>query len=282
MFYNGNVDKFLHLAFVFESRGNGMYDVSLKVVPFSLGLYSASAVNYFRMFLEVIVVALFVVFVKRELDSVSDEPREYFMKPLSWVSMFSLGLCALCMIFYAVYLTSHQFTSIELPLAELNADGSTSLDRITGMNDLQFLSERTTAVASVACINICFIFMRCLALLAAVSPNWGLVMNSVVKGQDSFLCFIFIFCLLFTGFAMSGQKTLEETHRDGLPNSKSRRRHVCLSAFFSDGYLQFGSTVYGFSSFEKALLTCLRMVMGDFDFKTLKADAQDTQRGEII
>ena len=224
-------------------RANGLIRTSTKVVPFSVNLYSDLTINYIRMVLEAVVVSLFVFFVMQELSALSDGVIQYFSHPLSWVSVTSLGMCFVCIIFYIMLVTSHDFQSAELPLPALHK-GAMSDERIDALKSLQFLSERSTAVSVVAACNICIIFIRCIALLASVSPNLGLVLKSLGQGQASFACFIFIFVLLFTGFTLSG-------------------------------HLQFGNNIPEFSTVAGSFLACLRMVMGDFDMQKMQKNAQN-------
>eukprot|EP00392_Amoebophrya_sp_AT5.2_P001310 g1312.t1 len=243
IFFNGNEDTFLHLLFSFEMQSNGLIRPTFHVIPFSLNLYSSSALNYFRLFLEIVVLVLFGFFLVDEWSNFADAPRAYLSKSSSWLSIVSLGFTLITVVLYVVLVVSHDYTALMLPLPSLEDGREITEGWIEGITSLQFLSERADAVASAASVNICFIFIRLLTLLANVSPNLGLVLQSLSQGQASLACFLFLFLLLFCGFALSG-------------------------------YLQFGGNVEMFSTWYKALLTCLRMSMGDFDFKLLKNSAQ--------
>ncbi|CAD7940277.1 unnamed protein product, partial [Amoebophrya sp. A120] len=242
-FFNGNVDMFLHLAFAFEMQANGLVRASFSAVPFTLNLYANRAITYFRLFLELVVLVLFGFFVIDEYSNFADGPVKYLKKPLSWLAIISLGFTAITIIFYLVLVLSHDFAALTLPLAHLEDNRVITDEWIKQIKSLQFLSERAEAVAGVASVNICFLFLRLLTLMSAVSPNLGLVLQSLGQGQASLACFFFLFLLLFCGFALSG-------------------------------YLQFGGSVEMFSTWYKAFLTCLRMTMGDFDFKELRSSAQ--------
>ncbi|CAD7964530.1 unnamed protein product [Amoebophrya sp. A25] len=243
--FNGNVGaQFLHLSFIFETQANGLVKPRLSVVPFGLNLYAHAWETYFRLILEICVVLLFSFFLVDEYNNFSDAPVQYLKKPLSWLSVGNLALCFTCVILYIYWVTSHSFSSMELPLEGLQEGGMISKQWIEGVKELQFLSERAQAVATVGGVNICFIFLRLLTLMSAVSPNLGLVLQSLGQGSESFSCFTFIFLLLFCGFGLSG-------------------------------YLQFGGTVEQFSTWYGALLTCLRMTIGDFDFKEMHSEAQN-------
>ncbi len=241
MLYNGNVEKFIHVSFIFEVRANGQVETKMEISPFVVSLYSNDFVNYFRMFLELCVVGLFVFFVIQEISSLTDGVIQYITKPLSWISMASLLMCFICMCFYITYVTSHEFQSIRIPLPPL-VGGEMSYDRLDAINALQFLSERSYMVGVIAAVNICTIFIRCVALLASVSPNLGLVVKSLAQGQDSFVCFFFIFALMFLSFALAA-------------------------------HINFGSNIEEFSTLAKALLECLKMVMGDVNFTNLEQNA---------
>lgn len=46
---------------------------------------------------------------------------------------------------------------------------------------------------------------------------------------------------------------------------------VCFFAFAQLGYLLFGSQLHAFSTFQDSIITLLRLILGDFNFRQLEA-----------
>ena len=107
-------------------------------------------------------------------------------------------------VIYMVFVLSHEYSAVSIPLGGYDSTVKITSTREKAMDMLQDLSSKAQAVSDISSINICFIFVRLIALLSSLSPNLGMVLNSLSHGQATFGWFIFVFVLLFSGFALAG------------------------------------------------------------------------------
>eukprot|EP00397_Hematodinium_sp_SG-2012_P000231 GEMP01000231.1.p1 GENE.GEMP01000231.1~~GEMP01000231.1.p1 ORF type:complete len:1549 (+),score=321.39 GEMP01000231.1:115-4761(+) len=236
--FNGNVKKFFLLTFIFEADSSGVIETRTDAVAFDLSLYdfasSRASENAIRLLLEIVVVLLTFYVVKNEVEDMTDDTRAYFASPVSLFDIVAIVIVIVCIILYYAMVFRYAYSNFAFPLPTI----SETDDRIDAFNSLVDLSEDTHRLQRVVAFAVCIVFVRSIMLLCNLSRSWSMLFRTINQGKYFFLYFILIFHLLFVGFAFAGQFT-------------------------------FGGSVKSMSTFWLALLTALRMLLGEPLYNTL-------------
>mmetsp|Transcript_4009 Transcript_4009/g.9141 ORF Transcript_4009/g.9141 Transcript_4009/m.9141 type:complete len:1250 (+) Transcript_4009:267-4016(+) len=247
MLYNGNVDKFIQVAFLFENSLAGILKNWIKARPFSTALYDLRKLkNAVRLILEGVVLILFGYFSVQELRFFANVgPADYFKDPMKLLDCVSLGLCFSAILFYISLVFNYTFSHFEFK-PQVQAVGTEPDGYVSDLiySNLEELAVIAASVNRVVAINICCLFVRSLTFLESVSPTWGILITTIGRGGPNLLAFIFLFFVVFFGFSLAG-------------------------------YFIFGANYGGMSTVPNSVMRCFIMLSGHPKFDKLQqADPQ--------
>lgn len=233
LLYNGNVNKFLYVAFTFEHDFSGKTVVSIIANPLDLSMHDPrSPTSWLRFILYLIIILLFVFFVKVEFEDMSADPSTYFSDVISVMHAVSLFLVGYCIVLYLTVVVSYSYLHFSFPMAnDMNA-------RIGQFQDLASLSGRVADFITLVSVNICLIFIRCIAVVTTLAPTTAIVFNTISEAKYSLMSFCIMFGIIFLGFTFAG-------------------------------YFLFGTRMQEYSTVIKAILSTIKLIMGDSTFPDL-------------
>jgi hypothetical protein len=199
LIFNGNVDKFLHVAFIFEHQFSGRTQVKIEASALELSLHSYERVEtYVRLVLYVVILVLFVYFVKNEVDDMQADYVTYFSNFMALLNIASLVICAYCIVEYLTIVLSFDFINFTLPFDD---DVKKREEQFKSLVDL---AQRTQAFMMPLAINLLFTFARFISLLTGLFPDSGIVFNSIHQARFQLLGFLTVFVVMIVGFTFAG------------------------------------------------------------------------------
>jgi hypothetical protein len=254
LFYNGNINKFMQIAYTFEHKPTGSTSFASNAVTFDLSLYDTvySPNNIYRILMEVATVILYVKLCKQEFEEISDDFAEYISKSTRIVDIISLSMSGFTIMSMVLLWRSREYLTFQFPIPEFaSADGSeaTSIDYRQAFEDLSYLASLSDNVGKILAFNICIVMIRFVTLLSQISFSLGVVVNTLAVGMAWFTYFGFVFVAIFSGFVLAS-------------------------------YFVFGHAAVGMSSLPLSFLTCFKMIFGI----SVRGDMEgaDEQLGSII
>eukprot|EP00928_Gymnodinium_smaydae_P092333 TRINITY_DN7618_c0_g2_i1.p1 TRINITY_DN7618_c0_g2~~TRINITY_DN7618_c0_g2_i1.p1 ORF type:complete len:1751 (-),score=274.06 TRINITY_DN7618_c0_g2_i1:106-5358(-) len=197
--FNGNVDKFLYVSFVFEHGFSGQTSVTLRASALELTLHDPSRPeSYVRFILYLLIIGLFIYFLKNEFDDMSADVVAYFSNFMALLHMTSLVLCAVSIILYIRVALNYDYLMFELPLPR------DFQMRVAEFESLVTLSDSMATFSYVIGWNSCLIYIRLISLLIGLAPDSGIVFNTITQVRFHLLGFLAMFVILTVAFCLGG------------------------------------------------------------------------------
>lgn len=222
LLFNGNVDKFLYVSFIFEHEFSGQTRAQTHVYALDLNLHNVNEPStWIRFFLYLVIIVLFVYFLKNEFDDMSADTVSYFSVPMSVIHILSLSLTGFCVIYYVTIVLAPDYIKFQFPIS----DGDEEKEK--AFSSISSLASRMDVVVAFLSVNTVFIFIRFISLLTSLAPDSGVVFNTIGHVKFYLLSFGVIFFVVMTGFWIAG-------------------------------FLLFGSNVYAFSDLLRSFITTFR------------------------
>lgn len=197
LLYNGNVDKFLYVQFVFQHTYSGTTDVAVKASSLQLSMHSDS-VGIIRFILYGVIVGLFVYFLKNEVDEISADWADYFTNVMAILNLISLMLTLSCIISYLASVLDYDFFHFALPFS---LDADVAEHDFSAIVDLAMRMENIQPLMS---INAALIYLRLSTMLTGIVPDSGLVFNAIHQVRLHLGGFFLMFVLVTLGFTFTG------------------------------------------------------------------------------
>lgn len=226
--FNGNIDKFMKVTYVFAHTGTGTTEVRKEADTFDLTLYEWGKPGVvLRFILEVVTWLLFLWLVLSEAEDMTDDFAEYVSKPVHIIDLSSLTLSAISIGLSIWMAWSVPYMTFQLPVPRF-ADMA---DYELSFRNLESLATLSSWVNRILAVNICIVCVRTINLISQMTRTWGIVVNTLIMGGTWFMYFTFLFICVFCGFL-----------------------------FMS--YFTFGHAYLEMSSLDRAFLSCFKMVIG--------------------
>lgn len=233
--FNGNVNKFLRIAFVVEVGSVGQSISRVDATTFDLSLLEFSrGRNVMRIVIEAVFIILFILFLKWEVEDFTDDTTRYLTRILSLLDVTTLCLNLVVIILEFSMVLHHEYWSFSFPLPPLY--DTTGL--LENFHILEHISFRSSTLQFCMSLSCCLMFTRAVVLLAGVSPSWGVLINSVARGKHYFVYFFIVFFMLLSGFAFSA-------------------------------HILFGTVAPDFTTLGRSFLTCFAMVLNGVYYNEL-------------
>lgn len=226
--FNGNIDKFMKITYIFAHTGTGTTEVRQEADTFDLTLYEWGKPGVIpRFVLEVVTWLLFLWLVLSEAEDMTDDFAEYVSRPVHLIDLSSLTLSAISIGLSLLMAWSVPYMTFQLPVPRF-ADIA---DYELSFQQLEHLASLSGWVNRILAVNICIVCVRTINLISQMTRTWGIVVNTLIMGGTWFMYFTFLFICVFCGFL-----------------------------FMS--YFTFGHAYLEMSSLDRAFLSCFKMVIG--------------------
>jgi hypothetical protein len=235
LFYNGNINKFMQIAYTFEHKPTGSTFFMANAVAFDLSLYDLDQPdNIWRMVMEVMTTILYLQLLKQEFEDISDDFAEYISKSTRIVDVIALALSGITLASMLFLWRSRPYLTFQFPIPEFASENpaeTTSAPYRDAFEDLSYLAGLSDQVAKVLAFNICIVMIRFVTLLSQMSFTLGIVINTLSVGVVWFFYFALVFSAIFFGFVLAS-------------------------------HFVFGHAAVGMSSLGRSFLTCFKMIFG--------------------
>mmetsp|Transcript_249 Transcript_249/g.809 ORF Transcript_249/g.809 Transcript_249/m.809 type:complete len:1700 (-) Transcript_249:20-5119(-) len=234
LMYNGNIDSFLYLAFVFEHDFTGRTEVTVSANPLDLTLHNLDrGSTWFRFGIYLTILCIFCYFTKSEVEDLMTDLYAYFSDFSSVMQLISLVLCFVCMVLFLNICVSYTYLHFTLPLSDEPALGQTQFQDIA---NLALGMEKFTFVLSVTTF---LIVIRCVFVVAGIVPHMVVVVRALDKVKHTLCVCCFMYSMALLGFAFAG-------------------------------FFLFGSNSEDFSTVDSALVSVVTMTLGGASYVRLK------------
>jgi len=225
LLYNGNVERFLYVACVFEHDFSGQTQVYTVVNQLDLSLHDPSKPEtYIRFLLYIVIIMLFCIFVKTEVDDMTADYRGYFSNFLVYAHVASLGLCAICIVQYLMIVCSYAYINFKFPMPD------DPLDQQQDFEDLVNLASSMGTFTWIISWNLFLILARFITLMTSIIPQSGVIFNTFGQMKYNLVAFFMMFGVMMLGFSFAG-------------------------------YYLFGARIEAYSTLTTAILSSFRMML---------------------
>lgn len=197
--YNGNVDNFLYVAFIFEHDFTGSTKVSVEACPLDLSLHDASNPStWVRFVIFLIVLCFFCYFLKAEVEDMLVSVSGYWSDPLAIMQVLSLSLTAVSLVMYLMVSLSYTYINFEFPLA-LNME-----ERFNEFQDLANLAMGMERFNTVMAVNTFVVCLRGVAAAVVLVPQLGAVVDSLGHVKYTFMAWFALYIAMLLGYSFAG------------------------------------------------------------------------------
>jgi hypothetical protein len=236
LLYNGNINKFMLVAYTFEHKPTGSTSYTSESVPFDLSLYDTTYQpnNIYRILMEVASAILYLILLKQEFEDISDDFAEYISKSTRIIDIIALSLSGGTFLSIAILVRSKEYLTLQFPIpsfASTDPAVATSAEYRKAFEDLSYLAGLSDRVGTVLAVNICIVMIRFVTLLSQISFTLGIVINTLSVGVVWFAYFGVVFSAIFSGFVLAS-------------------------------HFVFGHAAGGMASLTLSTLTCFKMIFG--------------------
>ena len=108
--WNGNVERLLHTAFVFEHDFSGKTETQVLVSSLAFNIHDLNAVpTYFLFALYLVIIVCFVFFLRAQIEDISADYRAYLSEPMGYIKLALFCLCFYCIVQYFTIVFSYMF-----------------------------------------------------------------------------------------------------------------------------------------------------------------------------
>jgi hypothetical protein len=234
LFFNGNYELFMHISWVFEHDFAGSSHVYVQCQPLNMSFQNSDTgfSYYLRYFCLASMILLMFWFLRTEVDDMSADPKVYFTGLQQILQLCSLALSFTVVIMWALLVFNYDYRQQKLPLLEDSAEKLQQFDNLVSLANL------ASAFQDVMSVNLCLIIIRCIFLMANMTPSLSVIVSTLHRAGSDLFAFITVFSVLFLG---------------------------CTFA----SYFLCGSRNEQYKDFIYSVITCLKMVMGESQFSAL-------------
>mmetsp|Transcript_133030 Transcript_133030/g.331995 ORF Transcript_133030/g.331995 Transcript_133030/m.331995 type:complete len:1777 (-) Transcript_133030:96-5426(-) len=239
MMYNGNIDNFLYVSFVFEHDFSGRTHVSVNASPLDLSWHDLSRpASWVRFFIYTSVLIMFCFFVKAEFEDMSADWVSYFSDLMAMVHAASLALCAYCLVIHLTIFVSYTYLHFQFPMS------TDKTARQQEFEDLASLAVRMDNFVTILSVNTLLICVRLISVITTLVPQAGIVINTMLQVGYSLIAFCVMFAIMSVGFTFVG-------------------------------YFCFGMRTEGFSTIAHSAISTTKMLMHDPNYLLLREGDSD-------
>ncbi|CAE8619193.1 unnamed protein product [Polarella glacialis] len=234
LLFNGNVDKLIYVSFVIEHDHSGQAEVSVSANCLKLSVHDLDKwESWARFMLYIIILVCFTVFLKNEIEDMSADVTSYFTHVMGIIHVVSFGLCAYCILTYAMIVCSFTFLNFSLPISPIASERNLEFQNLASLADMQ-----ATFMVWVS-TNTGLICVQAIALMSNLAPHWSLILITISRMRKHLLAFLAILVVLILGFVQAGM-------------------------------LLFGESFLHFSDFLRGIVSGVQMVNGQGNYTSLQ------------
>ncbi|CAE7207892.1 pkd2, partial [Symbiodinium microadriaticum] len=195
--WNGNVERLLHTAFVFEHDFSGKTETQVLVSSLAFNIHDLNAVpTYFLFALYLVIIVCFVFFLRAQIEDISADYRAYLSEPMGYIKLALFCLCFYCIVQYFTIVFSYMFLNFRLPMKP--SDFQEVAELTMNNEDLKVAVSVTT----------CLLFVQAIAECCAVLPQLQLLVHSMGVVKEHLAAFIVAFFIMVLGFGLGGMFAL--------------------------------------------------------------------------
>jgi hypothetical protein len=202
MMFNGNVDQFLQVGWIFDFDFAGLCSRYTVAQAFNLSLYQWEKMRLFMELGWFVIVGFVIWFISLEFVKMCDFGLAvYTSKPSSWVDITSLLLCLI-----TIFLQMGQFLSPTFTRQIFDADKWSGPDGwqykqelYTELEDMGNMVRQTNYVVA---FSLLIVFVRSVMLLTELAPNYGLMLSTMGAALANLIFFSLMFFIMFMGFTL--------------------------------------------------------------------------------
>eukprot|EP00930_Biecheleria_cincta_P032691 TRINITY_DN2266_c0_g1_i1.p1 TRINITY_DN2266_c0_g1~~TRINITY_DN2266_c0_g1_i1.p1 ORF type:complete len:1578 (-),score=299.86 TRINITY_DN2266_c0_g1_i1:42-4775(-) len=199
LYFNGNIDRFLYVVFIFEHDFTGQTDVTVKVCPLSMTIHEPTQFTAWVRYILYLVILIFVmVFIKNETEDMTADYQAYFSQPMGFVNVCSFFLITCTMISFFLMVFNFTFLNFRLPM---DPDPQKRIEQFSNIAQLARTNEFFGVLLG---ISTCFVVVQAVALMTNLLSQWRLVSTSLTSMDRHLVAFLVIFFIMITGFGLSG------------------------------------------------------------------------------
>lgn len=201
IFYNGNVNKFLHVTFAFQHTAAGQTSFFVHAVPLDLSLHDfGRARTYTRIVTYFILACLFIFFLKDEITDMTAAPTEYFTNYLKVISLSALLMFFVTLIVYCQLVLTHEYITLEFPLPDQDFEQH---KRIEEYDQLVYLGYMQDLFFS--CLSFLWLlFMwRVIVIGTSLVPDMSIVFATLRSILPNLFAWFALLVVFWAGFTIS-------------------------------------------------------------------------------
>lgn len=237
LLYNGNVNKFLHVSFVFQHGAGGETTALVFASPLDLSFHDESSTQtYVRAAVYFILIVLFIFFLRDEITDMTADPADYLSNFLKIISLSALAMFVVSGVVYVQLVLHHAFITFEFPMAD---QGFYMERRIQQFDDLVMLSENQEQFFMMLSILWMLVMVRVIVIGTSLIPDMTIVFNTLSRISADLTGLLILVLVFWAGFC------------------------------FAFHYL-FGVRSKPFSGLATTFITTLRMIMGQTLYEAME------------
>lgn len=199
LYYNGNVNRFLYVVFIFEHDFSGQTDVTVKVSPLSMGIHSPLLFTaWVRYFLYLVIVSFVIVFVKNEVEDMTTDYAGYFSQPMGYVTVCSFAFILYTMVLFFTMVFHFTFLNFRLPM---DTDPRKQIEQFQSIAHLAGTNETFNVALG---ISTCLVVAQGVSLMTSLLSQWRLVSVTLSSMAQHLVAFLAIFFIMIVGFGQAG------------------------------------------------------------------------------
>eukprot|EP00930_Biecheleria_cincta_P032692 TRINITY_DN2266_c0_g2_i1.p1 TRINITY_DN2266_c0_g2~~TRINITY_DN2266_c0_g2_i1.p1 ORF type:complete len:1612 (-),score=266.31 TRINITY_DN2266_c0_g2_i1:35-4837(-) len=235
LYFNGNVERFLYVAYTFEHDFSGLTEVRLQVSPLDMTIHDFSEFDaWVRALIYLIILSFYSVFFKNEVDDMSADYRAYFSQPMGFINVSSFVAMLYTMILYLTLVVDFTFLNFRLPM---NQDPQKKIEQFQALAHAAGINDSFHSAIS---ITTGIVVLQAVLLLTSLLSQWRLIVRSISSMGRHLEAYFVIFFIMLIGFALAGH---------GI----------------------FGLELDQFGSFTRSLVTVMEMAKGKDIYKDILA-----------
>eukprot|EP00929_Paragymnodinium_shiwhaense_P084240 TRINITY_DN45024_c0_g1_i1.p1 TRINITY_DN45024_c0_g1~~TRINITY_DN45024_c0_g1_i1.p1 ORF type:complete len:1707 (-),score=375.57 TRINITY_DN45024_c0_g1_i1:105-5225(-) len=231
LFFNGNVNTFMYVAFVFEHgfSGHTYLQMEAATIDFSIFRFDIPG-NYMRWALYCVVLSMLSYFIFKESQELSGDIQGRLSQFSTVLNIAALALIVYLLVRFLTVFASYTYLEFRFPMP---LDETSQIEQF---ENIVWLARSMGEIRVVLSVSLCLVSIRFLALLGGVAPDAGIVGNSLARVKAHLCGFFAMFSILLLGFSFAG-------------------------------YFFFGARVKEYSTPMMALFTVVKSIMGQSHYK---------------
>ncbi|CAE7255774.1 pkd2 [Symbiodinium natans] len=195
--WNGNVERLLHTAIVFEHDFSGKTQTQVLVSSLAFNIHDTNSVStYFLFFLYLVIIVCFVFFFRAQIEDISADYRAYLSEPMGYIKLALFCLCFYCIMQYFTIVFSYTFLNFRLPM------------KTSDFQEVAELTMNNEDLKVAVSVTTCLLFVQAIAECCTLIPQLQLLVHSMSVMKEHLAAFFVAFFIMVMGFALGGMFAL--------------------------------------------------------------------------